>query len=399
MAWRLKTTVLLGLCALACGGDKEATPTPGPADAGADAATPGALRPFSEALLAQLKKPAGFSVGVFASDLGGPRLMAVAPDGSVYVTRRSSGDVLRLLDADGDGRAEGKSMVAQGIEGVHGVAVFANKLYLASTRYVYAGAIAADGTVAMPMAVVLDLPMGGQHPDRAIGFGSDGKLYISVPASCDACVESDEEQATMLQTAPDGTGRSILARGLRNSIGFSWHPSTGELWASEEGAGSRGGSAPPDELNRITQGTHYGWPYCFGKRQADGMVADPMGSTKDAFCRNTQSPALELGSGGSPFALVFYNGMQFPMEYRGDALVALRGNVSVAPVTGLKLMRVRFAMGGQPMMVEEFVSGFAVEGGSAYFARPAGLVVAKDGALLLADDANGIIYRVSYTGS
>jgi glucose/arabinose dehydrogenase len=399
MSWRLKTTLLLGLALQACGG-KETPPGVNPTDGGTDGggSPAAAARPFSEALLAQLKKPAGFSVDVFARDLGSPRLMAVAPDGSVYVTRRGSGDVLRLRDADGDGRAEVTSMVAQGIDGVHGVAVQGNKLFLASTRYVFAGTLSADGSVAMPMAVVLDLPMGGEHPDRSIGFGPDGKLHISVASSCDVCVESNAEQATMLQTAADGTGRAILARGLRNSIGFGWHPTTGELWAAEEGSGPRGGTTPPDELNRITQGSHYGWPYCFGKRQVDGMIADPEGVSKDAFCRNTQSPALELGTRGSPFALAFYNGTQFPMEYRGDALVALRGNIGSAPLSGLKVIRVRFG-NGQPSMVEDFVSGFAVEGGSAYFARPAGLVVAADGALLLSDDANGIIYRVSYTGS
>ncbi len=399
MSRRRGTTLLLGLvmATAACGGDKENSPAAAAPDGSAAPASSGA-RPFSDALLAQLKKPAGFSVGVFARELGAPRLMAVGADGSVYVTRRASGDVLRLRDADGDGEAELRSMVAQGIDGVHGVAISGNKLYLASTRYVFAGALSADGKVAMPMAVVLDLPAGGDHPDRSIGFGGDGKLYIAVAASCDSCVEPNPEQATMLQTAPDGSGRVILARGLRNSVGFSWHPATGELWAADEGSGPRGAVTPPDELNRITQGGHYGWPYCFGKRQVDGMIADPMGVTKDAFCRNSQSPALELGTGGAPLSLVFYDGMQFPAEYRGDALVALRGSTAAAPFPGFKVVRVRFAS-GQPMAVEDFLSGFAVEGGTAYFARLAGLAVARDGALLLADDANGIIYRVSYTGA
>jgi glucose/arabinose dehydrogenase len=390
--------LLLGFAVVACGGkDKDNPPAGTPPDGSVGGTGSAAARPFSEALLAQLQKPAGFSVGLFARDLGGPGMMAVAADGSVFVTRPASGDVWRLRDADGDGQAEMRAMVAQGIEGVHGVAIFNNKLYLASTRYVFAGALSADGTVAMPMAVVLDLPAGGDHPHRSIGFGGDKKLYISVAASCDACVEMNQENATMLQAAPDGSARMILARGLRNSAGFSWHPTTGELWAADEGSGPRGATTPPDELNRITQGTHYGWPYCFGKRQVDGQIADPPGAAKDAFCRTTQTPALELGTGGSPVSLVFYDGAQFPMEYRGDALVALRGTTAATPFPGFKVMRVHFAA-GQPMSVQDFVSGFALEGGTAYFARLAGLAVARDGALLIADDASGNIYRVSYPG-
>ena len=391
------------LAAGACGSDEPAPgPSAGDGGAGDGAAGDGSAtaipdpQPFSETLLGQLKKPAGFAVGVFAADLPGARLMAVGPEGSVYVTRKATGDVVRLRDADGDGKAEVRGTAVAGIDGVHGVAVQGGKLFLASPKYVFAGALSADGSVAMPMAVVLDLPAGGEHPDRAIGFGSDGKLYISIGSSCEGCVDDNPEHAAMLQTTITGTERVILARGLHNTVGFGWHPTTGELWAADEGIA---GAAPTaDEINRITMGGHYGWPFCYGKRQANTAAADPAGMTKEAFCRNTQSPALEIGSRGTPFGLLFYGGSQFPAEYRGDVFLALRGSLTQTPFSGLKVVRVRFAS-GQPMAVEDFVSGFANEAGTSYFARPAGLAVGMDGALLLADDANGIIYRVSHTGN
>jgi glucose/arabinose dehydrogenase len=388
------------VAAVACGGGKGGPPPAPPtdggaADGGSDAGADLGLRPFSEELLGQLRKPAGFSVGVFARDLGGPRLMAVGPDGSVYVTRKDRGDVLRLHDADGDGQAEVKETAVAGIEGVHGIALRDGKLFLGSPQYVFAGALSADGSVAMPMAVVLDLPAGAGQPDRAIGFGSDGKLYISI-AGCEGCLEDKPDLAVMLQTSATGSERIVLARGLHNTIGFAWHPITGELWAADEGLA--GGATLPDELNRLTMGGHYGWPYCFGKRMANTAAADPAGMTKEAFCRNTQSPALELGTRGAPFGMAFYPGGQFPAEYTGDAFLVLRGSIAPPPATGFKVVRVRFAS-GQPMAIEDFLSGFVNQAGTEYFARLAGLAVAMDGSLLLADDANGIIYRVSHTGT
>jgi glucose/arabinose dehydrogenase len=398
---RLPFVIGLALAPLGCGEDPDIDPRTTadaavPEDAGPAGPAPTGQQPFSEALLSQLRKPPGFSVGVFARDLGAPRLMAVGPDGTVYVTRKATGDVMRLRDADGDGRAELRDTAVAGIEGVHGVAVHEGKLYVGSTRYVFAGALSPDGSVAMPMAVVLDLPAGGDHPDRAIGFGPDGKLHISVAASCDGCVDDDPEHATMLQAGPDGSGRVVLARGLHNTIGFGWHPTTGELWAADEGVGLAA-TPIPDELNRITMGAHYGWPYCFGKRQVNGAMAEPAGMTKEVFCRSTQSATLDLGSRSAPFGLVFYKGSQFPVEYRQDAFLALRGSTG-APLVGFKVVRVRFGS-GQPMPPEDFLSGFANEAGTTFFARPAGLAVAADGALLVSDDGNGVVYRVSYTGN
>jgi glucose/arabinose dehydrogenase len=403
--WSIRALAFAVLVAFAaCGSDKPA-PGPAPGDGGtpdggdggaADGSVGPDAQPFSPALLEQLQKPAGFAVGVFAADLPGARMLAVGPEGSVYVTRKSAGDVIRLRDADGDGKAEVRGTAVAGIEGVHGIAVQSGKLFLASPKYVFAGALSADGAVAMPMAVVLDLPAGGDHPDRAIGFGSDGKLYISIGSSCESCAEADPEHASMLQTTVTGADRVVLARGLHNTVGFGWHPMTGELWAADEGIA--GATPTPDELNRITMGGHYGWPYCYGKRQANTAAADPAGMTKEVFCRNTQSAALEIGSRGAPFGFVFYGATQFPAEYRGSAFLALRGSVGQVPFGGFKVVRVRFAS-GQPMAVEDFVTGFSNAAGTTFFARPSGLAVAADGALLMADDANGIVYRVSYTGN
>ncbi|GAB4208331.1 MAG: sorbosone dehydrogenase family protein [Coleofasciculaceae cyanobacterium] len=361
-------------------------------------ATPERLE-FNESLLQRLKLPAGFQIQVFAQDLGNPRNLAVAPNGTVYVTRREQGDVLALRDTTGDGRANQRRTVASGLKQVNGIIIDQNRLYYVTDTTLYASELQPDGTEGKPQVLIDDIPDAGQHPNRTLGIGPDGMLYISVGSTCNACDEPNEEHATILRAQPDGSKREIYARGLRNTIGFAWHPQTQELWGMDHGSDWRGNDSPPEELNLIREGQHYGWPFCWGDRNPDiYLPADPEGMSTEEFCKNqTQPPVLTYQAHSSPLDLVFYTASQFPQEYRGDAFVTMRGSWNRNPPVGYKVVRLRF-QNGKPVGFEDFITGFLTEDGKAQFGRPVGLAIAPDGSLLFADDTNGVIYRVSYQG-
>lgn len=355
-----------------------------------------ARRDFSETLMKQLKLPAGFEVNVFAKDLDNARMMAVAADGTIYLSRQKQNDVMALKDTDNDGRADQVRKVASNLEQVHGVALYQNRLYLAAPTKVWVAEVKADGTLATPKLLIGDLPDGGQHRGRNIAIGPDQKLYVAVGSTCNACDEANKESATVLRFNLDGTNRQTYAKGLRHTIGFGWHPVTGDLWGMDMGTDWRGDDIPPEELNRITEGSNYGWPYCFANRQIDPYVpGGPEGIPVEQYCAATVPPVLTYQAHNAPIGKVFYNAAQFPAEYRGDAFVALRGSWNRSPASGYKVVRVRFEK-GQPVGFEDFLSGFLLEDGKAHFGRLAGVAVAGDGALLVSDDSNGVIYRVSY---
>jgi glucose/arabinose dehydrogenase len=239
-----------------------------------------------------------------------------------------------------------------------------------------------------------DLPDGGQHGRRTIGIGPDNQLYISIGSTCNDCAESNPEHATILKTGLNGGPRHVFARGLRNTIGFDWHPETRELWGMDHGSDGRGDNLPQEELNRLQQNGNYGWPYCFGNRQPDPITQPPKGTTKEAYCRNTIPFTIGYQAHSAPIEMVFYKGSQFPAEYRGDAFVALHGSWNRSTPVGYKVIRIRF-QNGKPQQFEDFLTGFYL-GREGQFGRPAGLAVMTDGSLLVSDDDNGVIYRIHY---
>ena len=354
---------------------------------------------FTEERLASLRVATGFRVSTFATGLGKPRMMVVAADGTVYVTRQMQNDVVALRDRNGDGRSDETRVVAANLEMVHGIALRGTQLWLVSPARLWTATRNADGTLTTPRLLVNDLPPAGQHRARTVAIGPDGQLYIAAGSTCNACEEPDNENATMMRARPDGTGRTVIARGLRHTVGFGWHPTTGELWGMDMQSDWRGDDQPREELNRIVAGRHYGWPYCYQDRRVDQAYNnDPAGTTKTDFCPTTEPPVLTLEAHNSPIGMVFYTGTQFPAEYRNDAFVALRGSWNRNPPGGYKIVRIDFE-NGQPVRADDLVSGFLVNDGRAQFARVTGVTVAADGALLVADDSNGVIYRVAYTGT
>jgi glucose/arabinose dehydrogenase len=204
----------------------------------------------------------------------------------------------------------------------------------------------------------------------------------------------------MLRYDPATGQRAIFARGLRNTIGFGWHPATGRLWGMDHNSDARGDDFPPEELNLIEEGGHYGWPYCAGKQQVDYFTASepPDDASRPEFCARTKPSILEYQGHAAPMTLVFYTGTRFPERFRHDAFTAMRGSWNRNPPAGYKVVRIRFDGQGNPLGFEDFVTGWLLEDGRAHFGRLTGTAVAADGSLLVTDDANGVIYRIAYTG-
>ncbi|HEU4459420.1 MAG TPA: YbhB/YbcL family Raf kinase inhibitor-like protein [Methylibium sp.] len=352
----------------------------------------------SEAALRGLQLPPGFTIAPFATGLRNPRILAISRDGYVYVSRRDQGDVLLLKDADRDGRADGEPVQVISRPGAHGLAIKDNRLYLVTVKELFAADIKPDGTLGPATMLLGDLPDSGQHPNRTIAFGPDGMLYLSVGSTCNACNESNPENATILRVSPDGKSRTIFATGLRNTIGFDWQPQTGELWGFDHGIDFLGDDIQPEELNRIEAGKQYGWPHVY----ADGAInppTTPVGEiTKERW--KAQSAPMTLGytAHAAPMQMAFHRGAGLPAEYAGDAFVAMRGSWNRSAPSGYEIVRVRFR-DGKPAGIEPFVRGFLTDGGRTHIARPVGLAIAGDGSMLMADDGNGVIYRIAYAGT
>jgi Raf kinase inhibitor-like YbhB/YbcL family protein len=353
--------------------------------------------PADDARIASLRLKPGFKIEPFARDLKNIRIVAVSSRGDVYVSRRDQGDVLLLTDRDGDGRADAKPEVVARRAGLHGLAIRDGRLYLITVKEIFVGTIQPDGKLGALEMIVGDLPDGGQHPNRTISFGPDGKLYISVGSTCNACNETNPEAATMLQATPDGKTRIIFASGLRNTIGFDWHPVTGELWGFDHGIDHLGDDQQAEEVNLLQLGKKYGWPHVWGQSGLNPQSTPPGGITKEQWRATSRPMARGYTAHSAPMQFVFYRGGSFPAEFTGDAFATLRGSWNRNPASGYEIVRIHFE-NDRPVQIEPFVTGFLTDGGKTHFARPVGLAVAKDGSLLMADDANGVLYRISYTG-
>lgn len=233
--------------------------------------------PPSDANLKKLKMPEGFVVTRFAEDLGKPRMLRTTDNGTVYVTDRDSGIVTMLRDTDKDGKADVKKVVFRK-EKVHGIEIRNDDIYLITVEQVFKGKIQKDGSFHSIKTIVDGLPDGGQHANRSIKIGPDNMLYITVGSTCNACEETRKESATIIQTDLAGGNRSIFATGLRNTIGFDWHPQTKELYGFDHGIDWLGDDEQREEFNKIVKGGNYGWPYVYEDGKAN-KADEPKGLT------------------------------------------------------------------------------------------------------------------------
>jgi glucose/arabinose dehydrogenase len=346
----------------------------------------------SDSLIQQLKVPAGFTVNKFAGDLGKPRILVIDSAGHIYVSDREAGVVLKLEDKNNDGISDGQQTVAT-IRQAHGLAVHQQQLFITSVTEVYLSDINADGSLSTPKLIIKDLPDGGQHPNRTIAVGPDNLLYISVGSTCNACDEPNKINATMLRANLDGTNQKVFAKGLRNTIGYAWHPQTKELWSMDHGIDWLGDDEQKEEVNLLKENGNYGWPYIFGEGKYNPGDRPPGDTTYEQYLKLSTLPTLTYDAHAAPMQWAFYDGTLLPAEYRHDAFIAMHGSWNRAEPRGYKLVHLEFE-NGQPVKFNDFLTGFLTDGNKAVFGRPVGVAVSKDGSILVSDDLGGIIYRI-----
>lgn len=352
-------------------------------------------------LIRRLTVPDGYKVEVYARDLGAPRMLAVSPAGTLYATRRDTGDVVMLPAADGGGARTPRTVASRA--GLHGIAFDGDRVFLATTTDVYVAEVLADGGFTRLERIIDDLPDGGQHPNRTVAIGPDGQLYISVGSSCNACAEPNPEHATILRASPDGQSRRIFASGLRNTIGFDWQPETGALYGFDHGIDWLGDDGQLEELNRIEQGGRYGWPHLVDFSRPHVRSAPPDGVSLADWKAMSTEPALGYTAHAAPMQMAFHDGTGMPADVAGDAFVAMRGSWNRATPSGYEVVRVRFE-DGRPVEARTFLTGFlaAPRGDDrvpGMIGRPVGLAIMPDGAIMVGDDTNGVIYRITHPGT
>jgi len=378
---RIITILAIFLCAGCAGGDSRA-PEPGED-----------LAPGRELPLDQIALPPGFEIGLYATDVPGARSMTLSPRGTLFVGTRPEGNVYAVLDHDQDQRADQVLTIFEGGIMPNGVAFRDGSLYLADIYRVLRFDAIDERLDDPPQPVVIrdDLPRDEHHGWKFIAFGPDGMLYVPVGAPCNICQQDDERYATILRMHPDGSGLEVFARGVRNTVGFSWHPETEELWFTDNGRDRMGDDIPPDELNHAPRpGLHFGFPYCHG----NGIPDPEFGSERD--CSEFVTPARTLGPHVAALGLRFYTGSMFPESYVGQIFFAEHGSWNRSKKIGYRVMRVELE-GDRAVSYQVFASGW-LQGEEAW-GRPVDVQVMPDGALLVSDDEAGIIYRISYRSS
>lgn len=336
--------------------------------------------------------PKGFRISVYAKDIPGARSMTLSPNGTLFVGTRQEGKVYAILDQDRNRRADQVITIGQGLNWPNGVAFRDGALYVAEINRIlrYDNIEARLASPPTPVVVNDTFPRDQHHGWKFIRFGPDGKLYVPVGAPCNICKERDERYASIMRMAPDGTGLEVFALGVRNTVGFDWHPETHELWFTDNGRDWMGDDLPPDELNRAPrQGLHFGFPYCHGRN-----VADPeFGGQRR--CEEFTPPAMELGPHVAALGMRFYSGTQFPTRYRNQIFIAEHGSWNRSTSIGYRVALVRLEK-GRAVTYEVFAEGW-LQGGSAW-GRPVDVLVMPDGGLLVSDDRAGVVYRISYAG-
>ena len=334
--------------------------------------------------------PPGFKIDIYATDIPNARSMVLSPRGTLFVGTRKAGKVYAVLDHNGDYRADEIVILAKGLNMPNGVAFKNGALYVAEVNRVWRYDNIEKQIYSPPGPVIVNdlFPTDKHHGWKYIAIGPDEMLYVPVGAPCNICEKSDPRYATIMRMRLDGSDLEIYAHGVRNTVGFDWHPQTRELWFTNNGRDWMGDDLPPDTLHHAPQkGLHFGFPYCHA-----GDIPDPRYGTK-RNCDEFSRPAMKLEAHVAPLGMKFYTGNMFPAKYRHQAFIAEHGSWNRSVPIGYRITMAVFDKHHVPRY-ETFAEGW-LQNNSAW-GRPVDIVEMKDGSLLVSDDRAGVIYRITY---
>ena len=354
--------------------------------------------PAESVVESRFQVPEGYQVELFAEGIPNARFMRFSPGGDLIVSQPRAGQLLHVFrDRDGDGRSDGRKVLIGDLDRPHGFDFRGNQLYIGEGGAIARVAFVESGPDSIvvagdPVRIVEGIPSGGNHWTRTLRFGPDGGLYLSVGSSCNVCEQKDPRRAAILRYEPDGSGETIYASGLRNSVGFDWRPATGELYATDNGRDLLGNDYPPCELNRIVRGGFYGFPYANGDRRPD----PDFGAGHEDRIAASIPPAHDFRAHNAPLGITFVRHPDAPDWLRGGALVALHGSWNRAELDGYKVVSLHWDEQGR-ISERDFLTGFLV--GDDVIGRPVDVAEGPDGAFYVSDDYAGAIYRVSRKGS
>jgi glucose/arabinose dehydrogenase len=347
------------------------------------------VSPAAELDLDDIDLPQGFVIEEYAS-VPNARSLALGDDGVVFVGNRRATSVYAVVPS-GDARPDVIELVTD-LEMPNGIAYYNGDLYVAELSRIlrYRDVMSHLSGVSAPETLDVELPQERHHGWRYIGFGPDGKLYVSVGAPCNVCDRDAEGFAQIWRMNPDGSGKESFAQGIRNTVGFTWHPQTGDLWFTDNGRDMLGDDLPPDELNVASRpGMHFGYPYCHG-----GDIPDPeFGKGQD--CNDFVPPVQKLGPHVAALGARFYTGDMFPEGYRGQLFIAEHGSWNRSKKIGYRVMAVTLEEGA-PVVYDVFADGWLRK--DEVSGRPVDLLVMPDGSMLVSDDLGGKLFRISYEG-
>ncbi|NHF59954.1 sorbosone dehydrogenase family protein [Flavobacteriaceae bacterium TP-CH-4] len=388
---RMMTLLAISLLLAACKEQKDETPKE------VEEPLVQYVEPISKLPIERLKLPDGFKIEVYADSIDGARSMAMGENGTLFVGTRNENKVYAIQDRDQDYKADKVMVLDTTLEVPNGIAYRNGSLYVAEVNRLlrYDDIEAQLDNPPQPTVVYDDYPTEFHHGWKYIAFGPDDKLYVPVGAPCNICdsTVSDQRFATITRMDPDGSNREIYAHGVRNSVGFSWHPKTNEFYFTDNGRDMMGDDVPPCELNRVTEaGQHFGYPFCHG-----GTIKDPeFGNQRP--CSDFVAPVQPLGAHVAPLAVKFYTGDMFPEKYKDYAFIAEHGSWNRSKKVGYRISLVQLA-DNEAVAYETFLDGWLDEASQEQFGRPVDLLFLNDGSLLISDDYGDAIYRVTYEGT
>jgi glucose/arabinose dehydrogenase len=344
-------------------------------------------------VLKQLHLPDGFTISIYVDNLPNARSLALGDNGVVFAGTGSEGKVYAVQDSNNDGVAEQRYIIASKLNMPNGVAYKDGSLYVADINRIIRFDRITQQLANPPefVEVYSQFPSDKHHGWKYLRFGPDNKLYTAVGAPCNICNPDKDIYASLVRLNPDGSDVEIIARGIRNTVGFDWQPGTNALFFSENGRDYLGDDSPPDELNQWSvKGEHFGYPYCHGGDIPDLQFA--AGKT----CRQFSAPVWKFRAHIAPLGIRFYQGKQFPVNFKNQLFVAEHGSWNRTEPQGYRVALIKFDQ-GKPVSEQDFISGWLTKEGKV-LGRPVDILTMPDGSLLISDDKLGVIYKVSYQG-